>query len=630
MSSGPAATPRSLWLAATVFTVGTAVWSWWRWWTFQYGTFDIAFYVQALWLALRGEWHVSLLDVPLLGNHAEPIVFLFVPLFAICPHPMLLVVVQALALATAPFTAWRIARKLGLEPRAATPLALATLLTPASTFIALHEFHPEAFAFPLLLLLADARLAERAGFMWLWWVLLLACKENLALLLVAWAGVHTLLEWRRGWPWQWRWNLLPLAAAAAWLAFYTRVLSPALNGGNVDYLELYSHLGRSAPEIARGFVFEPGRALAAVANAITHGDLVWGTLVPMLALPLLRPRWGVICLAVLLPHLLSWRASEWSMRLHYGAPIVALLWLGAAEAVARIPRPVTISWLVVGACLFAQALAGPFRDLPGELATAPEALWRRTWKSQEINAIANETNLSVTACQPYLSHLAERRELHSLHHVLKGLKTLSRERYVPRPVDAVVIDYEDRTTFSVESGFYHPRMRTANSQVVPSSDELLHRLLRERQWEMRSINELSVFRAARKERAPEASVEEPISLFGDLRDVEITRTTPASPLQVSWTASLPREGREFAWVQLVLPETREVITRGLLAPALTGGVLKEEWQVLRRNGGAPLRGAALLVYDHAEAAWANQLPPFRNTHVLSVHPLPQVSDTPRP
>src|ERR1700727_225829 len=78
--SGPDRTVRRVLVwTALVFSALAFTVSWWHWWTFQYGTFDLAFYVQALWLALRGKWMVSLLNVPLMGNHAEPIVFLIAP-----------------------------------------------------------------------------------------------------------------------------------------------------------------------------------------------------------------------------------------------------------------------------------------------------------------------------------------------------------------------------------------------------------------------------------------------------------------------------------------------------------------------------------------------------------------------
>ena len=136
MPADSAPTPRPILWGAGLFAVAVFLVSWWQWWTFQYGTFDLAFYVQALWLALRGKWMVSLLNVPLMGNHAEPIVFLLAPVFAIFPHPMTLVAVQTLAFATMPFTAWRIARRLGARERSQID----------QTIVALFQQNPGAFA----------------------------------------------------------------------------------------------------------------------------------------------------------------------------------------------------------------------------------------------------------------------------------------------------------------------------------------------------------------------------------------------------------------------------------------------------------------------------------------------------
>lgn len=67
--------------------------------------------------------------------------------------------------------------------------------------------------------------------------------------------------------------------------------------------------------------------------------------------------------------------------------------------------------------------------------------------------------------------------------------------------DAVAIDYKDNSTFSAEAGFYHPKMRRASGDIVPSSDELLHDFLYGTEWGRQSTNELSVLRAASRERS---------------------------------------------------------------------------------------------------------------------------------
>jgi uncharacterized membrane protein len=588
--------PRPLCVAALVFGVIVFAVSAWHWWTFQYRTFDLAFYVQGLWLALRGKWHVSMLGVSLMGNHVEPLVFLITPLFAICPHPLLLVGVQTAALATMPLTAWRIARRLGIEERPAFWLALATILMPATGFVGLHEFHPEAFAAPLVLLLIEARLAGRLGWFWVWFTAVLACKENMALLLVAWGAVHALWDWRRSPREQWRWNLAPLLVAVAWFVACTRFITPALNAGKVDYLELYSHLGRSGGEIVTGFFRQPQIAPSALWQAVTQGNLVWGLLVPLLALPLLRPRWLLIGAPILFQHLLSWRSSEWMLNFHYAAPLVPLAWMAAAEFVAGSKYSLPLARAIALACAAGQLAFGPVSHILVEVPKLRAALWERKWKAQMLAKIP--ANASVTAGLPYLSHLAKREEAHSLHHILKGLNTLSRARYSPPPpTDCVVIDYEDDATFDTSSGYYHPAMRTTAGEIVPSSDRLLHEFLRHATWTATSVNAVTVLTHGTASRNARLPASDPVTLdavttlqgvnWDSLQaSVQLSRT-PASQIEgteplllLEWQFSSERV--TFPWLTLLLKgDAGEfLISRGLCAIQANSGSATETWTIL--------------------------------------------------
>ncbi|MEA3211415.1 MAG: hypothetical protein QOE70_4472 [Chthoniobacter sp.] len=610
--------PRALRLGAVLFAGTVFLVSWWHWWTFQYSTFDAAFYVQALWLALRGKWMVSLLNVPLMGNHAEPIVFLLTPLFAIWPHPMLLVAVQSAALASMAFTGFRIATRLGLDRAGATCLGLATLLTPATASVAIHEFHPEAFAAPLLLLLIEARLAERSSRFWLWFLAVLACKENMALLLVAFCAVFAALEWRRPRAWQIRWNLAPLLAAAAWLIICGRVISPWLNAGNVDYLQLYSHLGSSGGEIGRMFFLQPGRVLGVFRDALIHGDMVWALLLPLLLLPLLRLRWLLIASPILLQHLLSWRSSEWSLGAHYAAPFIPLFWMAAAEALAKWPWRRGLAIAVAAACVLAHLRFGPARELIAEAPAMRAKLEEREWKAAMLAAIPREA--SVTACQPFLSHLAGRERIYSLHHVLKGLKTLSRERYVlPPPTDVVVIDYADATTFSPASGFYHPPSRAGAVPFIPSSDRLLHEFLSRQTWQVEARNELAVFTHG-EPRPPFPAAPAPAALDAENR-LLFLRISAESPggiqFRLAWEFGANRQ--RFPWLMMVLSDGVQLhpFIKGACAPEAGPGRADEQWTlVLPDSLPAGNYGVFAIFYDANEGAWQKKLPPKDPAFVL--------------
>ncbi len=618
MPTDPSKTPRAIVWGAGLFAGLVFFISWWQWWTFQYGTFDLAFYVQALWLALRGQWTVSLLNVPLMGNHAEPIVFLITPLFAIFPHPMTFVAVQTLAFATMPFTAWRIARRLDLERPAAICLALATVLTPATMSIGIYEFHPEALAAPLLLLLIEARLAETRGRFWLWFVAVLSVKENMALLLVAFCAVWAVLDGKRGRAWVLRWDLLPLGVAAAWLLICGKVISPALNAGNVDYLQLYGHLGKSGGDIVLKFFTEPARLFKALHVALTHGNMLPALLVPLLLLPLLRPRWLLIAGPLLAQHLLSWRYSEWSLGAHYPAPFIPLFWIAAAETVGRMRAQKAVAAVLLAACVLAHFRWGAARELAGEVPRLAAILEEREWKAEMLRAVPDSA--SVTAAVPYLSHLAKREQLVSLHHILKGLKTLSTAAYTPPPAsDIVIIDYADTLTFSTAAGYYHPRMHTNAETEVASSDRLLHEYLRPHAWHAHNRNQLSVLTRGEPAPAPPAG-SAPI-VFDEttkLTSMQLVRDLPgAMQFRLGW--QFTGERTRFPWMMLVLSDGEHLypFVKGACAPQAGPGAAGEEWTFVFPSAMRPhFYSAFILFYDASEAAWKKQLPPADTTFVL--------------
>jgi uncharacterized membrane protein len=608
--------------AALLFSGFAFLVSWWHWWTFQYGTFDLAFYVQALWLALRGKWMVSLLNVPLMGNHAEPIVFLLTPLFAICPHPMLFVAVQTLAFASMPFTAWRIGRHLKLAPAAALCLALATLVTPATLSIAIYEFHPEALAAPLLLLLIEARLAGRYGWFWLWFLAVLAVKENMAPLLVMYCGVLALLEWKRERRWQLTWNVLPALLAIAWLLIYGKVISPAINAGNVDYLQLYGQLGNSPGDIIHKFFTEPHRVLGALRTALTQGNMLPALLLPFLLLPLLRPHWLLIAAPLLAQHLLSYRYSEWSLGAHYPAPFIALFWIAAAEALARFRRQTAIAAVLLAACAGFHFRFGPARELVREIPGLSNALEEREWKAEMLSKIPDDA--SVTAGLGFLSHLAKRENVISLHHILKGLKTLSIIAYTPPPPgDVVMIDYADNLTFSTVAGYYHPWSHVDATHSIPSSDRLLNDYLRQAQWTTESRNSVALLRRGVPAAVPVANLRsEPLKLDDHTRllGLDVIKALPGAwKVRMTWEFS--GERNRFPWLMLVMSDGQTLypIVKGICAPAAGEGQFTEEWNVIFPGWmHAGFHSAFAEFYDGNEAAWHKKFPPNDQTYQLTL------------
>jgi uncharacterized membrane protein len=613
-----------IWGLALIFFVACTWASCARWANFEYRTFDLAYYAQALWQLIHGRFQVSVEDVPLLGNHVEPIVFLIAPLFLIFRHPLVFVVVQNAALASMGPVAFSIGRRLGLDRTTALLLAGAMLITPAAAYIALHEFHPEAFAAPFLLLLIRARLRGSLRAHWGWLIAILACKENMALLMTAYCAVHVVLERKRPLAELRAWYLWPMALSILWFVLCTKWITPTLNPGSIDYLALYDRLGDSAGDILLKAITQPHRILGALFHALSHGNLLWALLLPFLALPCLRPRWLLITTPILLQHLLSWRSSEWTIYFHYAAPLLPLFWMGLAEGAGTIDRwpfvPArvrrSLPLLVVAACVVAQTLLGPASDIAATAANWSTGKQTRARKQAFIRQIPPEA--SLLAPLPYLSHLAMREELHSLHYVLKGLKTLSRSAYSPPPpTDFVLIDYDDSATFDPIAGYYHPAMKTADGRVIPSSDRLLHEFLRRCPWTVRTSDELTLLQQTK------TAVESPPLTASSGGRVEITAGTTLTAItkssdelteqglevQLNWDFQEPRE--VFPWMFLRLtPRDRRngiIISRGLCAPEALNGPYQESWRVTSSNQIPEGNyGVEVFFVDNARRVWATK------------------------
>jgi uncharacterized membrane protein len=609
---------------ALVFFGLTSWASYARWANFEYRTFDLAYYVQGLWQLIHGRFQGSVIGVPLLGNHVEPIVLLLTPLFFVVRHPMLLVAVQNLALAAMGPVAFDIAKRLGLNSKTALLLGAGVLITPATGYVALHEFHPEALTAPFLLLMLQARLRQSLRAHWGWLIALLACKENMALLVAAYCVVHLLIERKRGWAELRAWYVWPLAVAVGWFFVCAKVITPALNPGSIDYLALYDRLGSSAGEIVINSIIHPGRIGHSLFVSLTQGNLLWALLLPFLALPLARPRWLLIAAPILLQHLLSWRSSEWTIYFHYAAPLIPLFWIALAEGIAgieripKIPRvvPVSLPFLVLVACLAAQIILGP----AGEIA-ATTAHWfrekeNRARKTAFLRQIPGDATL--LAPLPYLSHLAMREQLYSLHHVLKGLKTLSRTAYEPPPpTDFVLIDYEDSVTFDPAAGYYHPAMKTVEETVIPSSDRLLHEFLRHASWTELSSDELTLLRRGQPPQELRQSPPGPGPVVAIGTQTQLVSVTKSSAkladegieIRTTWIFQEPRD--IFPWMFLKLTPRGGFppvfLSRGLCAIDVAAGPCDDRWRINRSARIPPGDYAVEAIFvDNPKRLWAAQ------------------------
>src|SRR5204863_6169203 len=273
-----------------------------------------------------------------LAAHVDPILVLFAPLWWIWPSPDLLLVTQALVVATGAGPVFLLARKHLGSARAGLGFALAYLLYPATGWLALNEFHPVALATPLLLFafwyLDEDRLVAFVPFA----VAAAACKEEIPFVLAGF-GVWYAVSHRR-----WTAGAAIVVVGIAWAAVATTVVIPHFNHGqSSDFYTRYSEVGGSPGGIVKTAFTHPGRLASAVT---TSRDLhyVLQLLWPLAFLPLLAPLVLLAALPELAINLLSAVPTQTSIHFHYTAGLIAPLLAAATLGPRRLgPQPASLA-----------------------------------------------------------------------------------------------------------------------------------------------------------------------------------------------------------------------------------------------------------------------------------------------
>lgn len=356
-------TPRALLgLAMGAFAAGLGSLATLQHRAFATGRFDVGNLVQAVWATANGDLlRVTDLQgrqISRLGAHFDPIVAAFAPLWWLWPDPSLLLVAQAIGVSLGAIPVFLLARKhLGSE-WAGTGFALVYLLYPPTQWLALDDFHPVAFATPLLLaaiwFLDEERLLPFA----LVAAVALLTKEQVGLAVAALGVWYGISHGRR---------VAGAAIAGAGLAVaviaLTVVVPRFAPAGDSPFEGRYRAVGGSPLGIVQTAALHPLRVAEAASQ---RRDLVYlrDLLAPLLGLPLLAPLAAATALPEVAVNVLSSTPAQTSVQFHYTAAaipgLLAAAVLGAARLRRRRPRSLTVvARTGVLAVVLAGAVLGP-------------------------------------------------------------------------------------------------------------------------------------------------------------------------------------------------------------------------------------------------------------------------------
>ncbi len=182
------------------------------------GMDDLGYMAHAIWNASHGRpltYTYFCHQGSLLSYHVQLIYLLIVPLYALFPSPITLLILQAALFVAGAWPLFHLARRRLRSETAALAIALIYLLYPLAENAVLFDFHADTLAMPLFFFALDALDQGHNRTYFLWTALILITKVYAAYA-VALLGAHLFLQGKR------RVGMLTVTFAIAWgtIAFF--------------------------------------------------------------------------------------------------------------------------------------------------------------------------------------------------------------------------------------------------------------------------------------------------------------------------------------------------------------------------------------------------------------------------
>src|SRR3989344_6983069 len=245
-------------LAYSLFFLALAGWTWFillKYLRFEYWDWDLAFFSQATWNIMHGSQYSSLFYVNFFGNHANLIVYLILPFYAIFSHPLTLVFLKIASYLTGALILYHPAKeKLTAIP--AVIIMLCYITYPPNLHAMNYEFDFETLS-PLFLFLLYYFFVKNK-----FWPFLITSlttiliKENMPLIIIAF-GIYALFSKKKD---KLRWAVIPFLLGAIGLYFLTAIFIPSMtNSTSYYYLTNYHDLGNTPFEILFTLITQPAK-----------------------------------------------------------------------------------------------------------------------------------------------------------------------------------------------------------------------------------------------------------------------------------------------------------------------------------------------------------------------------------
>ena len=375
---------------------------------FKEARFDLGNMVQAVWNTGHGHFldttSASGHQGDRLGFHVDPFLLVFVPIFWIWSSPVLLLVVQALAVTSGVFPVFWLARKHLDSSRAAAHFAFAYLLYPATqfnTFTIGDGFHAISLAVPLVLYAVWFLDEDRLLAFSVLALIAFTTKEEIPLAVGCLGIWYAVRRGRRAF------GLSVFAVGLTVTLFNLLWVIPHFSGsGGSPFADRYRSVGGTPHGMAHKFVTDPVAFAHAIVSVHKAAYLVV-LLVPVLGLWLLEPLLFLGAVPELAIDLLSNHGNQTSIGYQYTAGIAPFVIAASIFGAARFRQQALRLSLGVLVATGLVALISPINRLGHDVRALGSPLVSA--KSHALSLVP--AGVQVSASNELAGYLSERRSI---------------------------------------------------------------------------------------------------------------------------------------------------------------------------------------------------------------------------
>lgn len=465
-----------IFLAAVSYILIFVIICFWKYLNFQYNALDLAIINQATYLSSQGKFFASSIHPPTyLGDHFTPILFLFLPFYFIFRHPLTLLIIQTIILATCSWPIYLIAKNI-LNKKWAVFFALAWLINPFVQNINLFEFHflPTAIFF----ILWTFYFYQKNKFLpfLLFSALALIVREDVAFVIFMF-GLIALLERKKMRFW-----LAPILLSGLYFLLTLKIINFFNPDQSYKFFIYYSWLGETPILAIKNLFFQPQKIIIHLLK-FGNFEFILGLLLPFIFLPLINPFYLLLGLGVFSQLVLGASGTSGTLlEIHYSSLLLPAIFLAAIYSIKKIIQTksnlkqkiiykikenqnLAFTILVIS-LIYSTLTLGP---IVGSLAK----IWQNGWQSQEsqnkkelIQKIPKEA--AVAASYEFLTPLSLRTNLYSLNYVFLGKQQfLTKDYSLPADTQYLLINFNDLITYQLQYGsnpFYQNQYQQAQKK----------------------------------------------------------------------------------------------------------------------------------------------------------------------